>query len=502
MILKLPSEIILHYIIPRLSKKDLYKFSIVDKRCQQLVFYYLRKQIKDGQGNLILRDMCKLGYEPSVDYLLRHGNITSKEINRFSFRAACANGHYSVIKRLLKDGRTDPSLFKSFCLISASANGHADVVKLLLEHGAVDPRTHESRCLYDAVKHKHTKVVELLLKDGRVDIETQQNFCLRTSASNGMLDIFKMLVRKLPQESRDIVYYSIYNIAVYGGQLEIIKYIWEHTSQETIKKLLLYERTLYGACQWGKIDIVRYVLDNTDVDVNFNSKTLNMHADPADYFYGNHTGYKYGCLRIAAKHGHADVVELLLKHPDTKDPEACFDNSFEYAVNHYHHDVIRVMITDARVTPTLKQLTTCCGSDNHLGIVDLFLYSGKIDINASTDHYTNPFINAIRYGAIGVVRRFLDFPAFNPTGATGCSAMHYACQNGRLEIVKLLIKDGRFPIEPGTLREVVKSGYNEILELLLTCDVDTTPVMEQLIEYSNRSRCCSVYFEYLQRKKI
>lgn len=144
-----------------------------------------RREALIGEKPDLMRDLhlaVRLGHEPIVSLLLRHGAEADAldSIGRSPLHLACIHGHPAIATTLLEHGAdisikfTDESMYEHFALSFAARMGHAEVLRVLIRYGA-DVNKAGSRGLtalhYAAVRNQ-SQSIEVLVETG-IDIEAR-----------------------------------------------------------------------------------------------------------------------------------------------------------------------------------------------------------------------------------------------------------------------------------------------------------------------------------------
>ena len=178
----------------------------------------------------------------------------------------------------------------------------------------------------------------------------------------------------------------------------------------------------------------------------------------------------------AAMAGHADIVKLLLQ--DTRISEIVFphgstdphSSALFVATEYGHAEVVRVLLQDGRVDPSSSGtndallIATCRGDAK---IVELLLE--KVDPNqvASGD---SPLVCAIEFERVEVVRVLLEDGRIDPSDSCNAALAAARCE-GNLDIINMLLQDGRVSFNnPETtllFLWAVKKGHDGLVKTLL-----------------------------------
>jgi len=173
--------------------------------------------------------------------------------------------------------------------------------------------------------------------------------------------------------------------------------------------------------------------------------------------------YNEVSLHMAAASGSVESVRHLLTLVDPYDGMA-----LRRAVYNGHEDVVRLLLQDSRVDPSLDDhypIRRAC-QDGNADIVRLLLCDERVDPSAVSNHCLR---HAVEGGHVEVVKMLLDHPKVDPADVNQ-EAFRRAAANGREEIVRLLLGDKR--VDPAAndnqpIRDACERGHTEIVKLLL-----------------------------------
>ena len=255
-----------------------------------------------------LHAAASCGYPEIVEYLHKHGASIGQAQHNCPLMEAARNGHLTVVQYLLRHRASNDGRLLDQLLTEAAKNGHLTVVQYLHEQGA----SFRSEYLYGhghplsyAAENGHLAVVQYLIERDADIHDDSSNYSLNIAAKNGHLAVVQCLhkhganINGIKYSLRD----SPLATAVTYGHLAVVEYLLEHNANIKDQFSPLYF-TLFGkpnayclltiAAQNGYLPIIRCLLDRgADVDGD------NQGSAP---------------ISEAARHGHLDVVEFLLKH--------------------------------------------------------------------------------------------------------------------------------------------------------------------------------------------
>lgn len=210
-----------------------------------------------------------------------------------------------------------------------------------------------------AAKHGNTEAVQILLLDKRAD-------------PNGIYD-------QCP-----------FNIAAQNGYAEIMELLYSRTNSAFYMDKSLYET----AIEKSFVDVIRFFHRRNGLLAKFGIPTI--HAS----------------LEKASKKGDADIVEIILKHPDVN-PAINENTPIRNAARAGQLEIVRILLADQRVDPGAKN-------------------NEALEWSA-------------RNGHINVVRLLLSDPRVDPT-ANNYTAFRHALSKGKGEVVKIFLADDRIDI--------------------------------------------------------
>ena len=180
---------------------------------------------------------------------------------------------------------------------------------------------------------------------------------------------------------------------------------------------------------------------------------------------------KKGCtaLHYACKNGALDIVKMLiLKGADIEAEEEGGLTPLMMAATRRHCSVVEVLIS-SEASPNIKNKKGCTALHNAcengaLDIVKMLILKGAI-IETEDRNGSTPLMMAARKGHHSVVKKLVSSGAslnINKKNEEGHTALDYACENGDLDIVKVLISysadietedhDGSTPLRMAAVR--------------------------------------------------
>ncbi|XP_046552936.1 ankyrin repeat domain-containing protein 17-like [Haliotis rubra] len=334
-------------------------------------------------------------------------------------------------------------------------------------------RSHADHDLYNASRDGDLEAVRRILSVGlaNVNCRVDGRTPVMAAAWNGHRDVVELLVREeanvtLVDEHRN----NILHYACRGGDIETVKLVLsldvvginskgyktgtplmvaaQYGHREVVDLLLrsganaayvdfVGDNILIWACEGGDVETVKLVLSLNVVDIN--SPGWRRRTPVID----------------AAKHGHRDVVELLVKEgADVTQVDDIGENTLHWA---------------------------CVGGD--LETVKLVLSLNIVDINRRGWRSRTPVMVAARYGPRKLVELLVTKGAnVSLVDNVNDNILHYACRGGDMEMVKLVLSlnvvginsRGQNSVTPVIV--AARWKHRDIVELLVTEGADVSLV--------------------------
>ncbi|KAH8381574.1 hypothetical protein KR093_008518 [Drosophila rubida] len=345
--------------------------------------------VSSFEGNA---EVCELLLENAADPDL------ADFMGRTPLWAACTAGHATVVRLLLfwgcgidcmdSEGRTVLSI--------GAAQGNVETVRQLLDRGLDE--THRDNAgwtplHYAAFEGFHEVCMQLLESGAKIDeCDNEGKTALHLAAQEGrlrcvqtLLDIHSSFVDQKAHDGK-----TAFRLACLEGHMETVEFLLKFCCDVNSKDADS-RTTLYILALENKLDIVKYLLDMTNVDVNIPDSEGRT------------------ALHVAAWQGHADMVKTLI--------EAGAD--------------VNSMDLEAR-TP----LHSCAWQGNH-DVMNILLYFGALADHACKQGATALGISA-QEGHEKCVIALLQFGA-NPYKSDHCgrTPIKLAAKSSRSSILKI-----------------------------------------------------------------
>ena len=438
----------------------------------------------------VLKYLAKLTYD-----------IKAQRANGFScLDCACFCGNLEAVKYLVEEKGFDPCDPHSIRINSlqlAALNGHLQIIQYCIDSGC-NPLQKTKRIntpLHLACMNGHIQSVRCLCNANASPLENKINnevTPLLSACSSGHTDVVRCLIEEF--------HCSIHNQHVHGlngihiacanGHMDIVEMLCEMVSHtnDLIKDIDYDGNTpLMYAANYGHIKIIRYLILSKGCSINNKNKKSLSAYDLAKQ--NNHLNVckllevpldqhcaavdcpnPFGCheLRNTCASGNKSAVLSLIQNKALR-PQ-CIDrsgkNSLHYASQGGHLEIVKYLIESEACDPTstdhMKQtaLHHACTCGN-LETVKCLTQYNKVDqcnkMGQNSLHLTCTGGST----ATDIIEFFIEIKqltleTISLKDTYGNTPLHYACQNGHLEIVKLFLtnnetqinvanKKGQFP---------------------------------------------------------
>lgn len=473
--------------------------------------------IPPEQKDAILEILLKNGNTEIFELLLNE--ITEEDINqtrpgcKHNFMVtACKNGHLPLLHLLAEKGG-DLHFYnsKKTLLAIACKNQHVEIVRFLLKHYVstdvgvfqstfLDSKKNPVTPLGIACQKKSLEIVQLLV-DSCVDIEKEsfhRGSPLIVAAQSGRVEIVNYLLdRGANIEKKDSIGNTALMNAIQEEHLPVIQLLIDRGANINTfnnKK----ETPLSIACRNNMNQLVEFLISKgANINGSRNEQTTllmiaceNNNEELFHFLlekgvFSNTPDSYRALLSTCCKHGHQSLVELLISKGALVEASAeliqiayRFNqlHLIKYFLLHYGIDFFR--------QASIHEIVAKICLEARLDVLKIFL-DAQLQLNACyiVDHYFGNFItlfdvimrqDAIDDKKIEALRFLLENKMdvnlrYNENSST---ALHIACQQGNIEIVKLLLDFGANVFSINELKTTplniaCSKGNLEIVRLLL-----------------------------------
>jgi len=286
-------------------------------------------------------------------------------------------------------------------------------------------------------------VNELLGYQHRFDINSrneQGETALYLACDKIRLDVVKRLCQepKVDMNIKNAYGHTALMVSCEKGNLPIIETLLQYPDRYDINSQNVAGMTaLVLACIYNKVNIVKRLCQEPKVDMNIED------------LYGR------TALMLSCEGGYLPIVEVLLQYQDRYDINCQDSDGFtalHLACNNNHVDVVKRLCQDPKLDMTKKNVyaykALMIGCDKgYLPIVEVLLqYQDRYDINCQDND--------------------------------GFTALHLACNNNHVDVVKRLCQEPKV--------DVTKKNVFAYTALMIGCDKGYLPIVEVLLQYQDR----------------
>ena len=398
---------------------------------------------KGQDGYTALHYSCIYGHVDIVRTLVKHKANVNARIDSgdtpLILAARRRHGHDNVVYVLLSDPQClmDAKGQDGYTALHYSCRyGHVDIVRTLVKHKAnVNARTDSGDTpLTLAALNKHDNVVHALLSDSQclVDAKGQGGYtALHVSCIYGHVDIVRTLVKhKANVNARTDSGDTPLTLAALNKHDNVVHALSDYNCEVLAKDKDAYTALLHSSCEKGYVGIVRTLVTEHKAEVN---KRTDSGDTP---------------LTLAARHGHDNVMYVLLSDPqclmDAKgqDGYTVLQNSCRYG----HINRVRTLVkhkanvnarTDSGDTPL-----TLAAKHKHDNVVHALLSDSQCLVDAKGQDGYTALQYSCRYGHVDMVRTLVKHKAnVNVKANSGDTPLHVAAWYCQLEVVIALIHE-------------------------------------------------------------
>ncbi|MCB9228314.1 MAG: ankyrin repeat domain-containing protein [Deltaproteobacteria bacterium] len=300
---------------------------------------FVRSGCSDVSKDQLLIWASEYGPTDAVKFFIETGVDVNRPDSqgRTALLRAVLRGRVDNVKFLVEIGKADVNQADHMLntpLLRAVQSCHINIIKFLIKNGADVNHTNRNGIspLGFALQHNRTNIVELLIENGAKTNQTDEyegplfqppakkqidvvNFPVETEADVNQADLADDDEDKVDADQPDLADNDEDKVdadqtdensllplrrAAYKGNMDVAKYLIEEGLADVdltdISGLTLLQR----AANEGRLDIIKFLVEEKGVAVN-----------PTDYFESDYFSQIPICL--AAKNGHKNIVELLVR---------------------------------------------------------------------------------------------------------------------------------------------------------------------------------------------
>ena len=512
----------------------------------QLLYYQQSNpNAQNREGDTPLHIACHMRVLHSIILLLKrrcNTNIPNKkgetaqyiplnEDGDYLLHIACQWDDVGIVRYLITDERCNPnvqsSTSKNTPLHIAAKYGQDDVIVQLLSYKECDPNA--QNCEWDTPLHiaccrKSLNIIKSLLQircstniSNKKDLTAQNialneegDYLLHVACQWGDVDIVKYLIinERCNPDVQNILLNTPLHIACHMKSLSIIRLLLDRRCSINIpnKKGLTAQNIalneegdylLHVACQWGDVDIVKYLIINERCNPDVQNILLNTP------------------LHIACHMKSLNIIRLLLdrrcsinipnKKGLTAQNIALNDGDYLLHVACQWGDVgiVKYLIIE-RCDPNV-QSSTSKNTPLHVAakygekyMIAQLLSSNKCNPNAQNKEGDTPLHFAVRHSEAFEISQLLDHQQSNPNAQNreGDTPLHIACHMRVLHFIMLLLKrrcNTNIPNKKGETAQYIPLNEDGDYLLHIACQWGDVGIVRYLItdERCNPNVQCS-----------
>ncbi|OAL20471.1 hypothetical protein AYO20_11491 [Fonsecaea nubica] len=446
--------------------------SLVAKLCVEHRRQGASLDLFDRETQSPLHLASRHGLSDIVGILLEHGAQAdiADENAETPLALGCAEGHLETVKKLLTKG-ADLMCANSqgrFPLHKAAVANAVEVAQELLRAARklasgreyVNLRDNDgSTPLHLAAEAGNVPMMEVLLNE-KADVEAVDgdgHNVLDLASERGHMEMVTFLIQKIVGGIRGVDGESSLSLS---GVLKFINALPDDraaivdrqstqvpASQEHSHAILLAMMSVpdrWNTKQYGSI--LRLAAQKGILDVVVRILHLVKELDPNDVDDEQRTA-----LLLAARNGHSQVVDELLKVPnidrDREDEDG--RSAISYAAELGHLDILKSLASgrpSAMDMDTYKDLLGNAAAMGHIDLVTFFLDS--IPVPSPDNASVSPLDHALGRAALGEQNQIVSLLVtrgadVNATNSVGSTPLHLAAELGNIELCRILLDSGK-----------------------------------------------------------
>ncbi|KAJ3287166.1 hypothetical protein HDU79_005891 [Rhizoclosmatium sp. JEL0117] len=385
---------------------------------------------------------CEKGQLEAVQYLITCEGTDVKHNKNSALVTSVTRGNLALVKLLMETGCCDASDQDNKCILVACSKSFTEIVELLLFDGRVDPAANGNAPILAAVEAGNLRIVKALMNTGRVDAAVGQNRLIQIACAEGFTQIVEVLLQD-PGVNPMVKDCDAFIRACKGGYLEIAEMLvaWtgpEEWEENKVNPAAQSNAAIIYASRHGHASVVEFLLRQPGVNPSVSNNLplfeacANGHLPVIQRLSTKNLKLEQGtltrCLEMSSKNGHVHVLQFLAKN------YTLFQSSI-----------------------SAKCLLAAC-ERGHVGVVDFFMGEWVCEFHPQT--LARALAGAAQGNHVGVVKRLVDVNVVYSFGP----ALVKAAGLGHTEVVSAVLSSGRKVVVP---HEAVMSAKDKGIKMML-----------------------------------
>jgi len=268
-----------------------------------------------------------------------------------------------------------------------------------------------------------------ILEQIKAELKKQDKGTFQTWEQRGF-DVNHLFNIQRNQMNREL---TLLHIAAFNGRLDIIRYFVDEKKVDINKADNDGNTALHFAAFNGHLGIVKYLVDEKKVDVN----------------KADNDGYT--ALRLAAFNGHLDIVKYLVdeKKVDINKADNDGATALDKAAFNGHLDTVKYLVDEKKVDINKADndgeiALHKAAFNGHLDTVKYLVDEKKADVNKANNRGNTALHKAAFNGHLGIVKYLVDEKKvdINKADNDGEIALHFAAKSDKMTVVKFLLNKG------------------------------------------------------------
>lgn len=431
---------------------------------------------KNSEGETLIQAAVSRGKTQVLKAVLETAKLYPEILAQIDstklLHSAIEQGDSAMVAELIDGVDVNQPDEQELTLLDRAANSwNSKVLELLLEKTELNPAK-ASAMLYDAVRKGNSSTVEVLIKIVKPDVDEASKL-LRSAVDNNQVWVIEELIkagadinRPNGQEPTPL------DIAMAKGNAMMLENLIKGRTELDLDKA---SHMLEIAVKEGHEGLARELMKVVGLDVRSKPGVLyeaghEERARERMRVAGLDVRSKPHLLYSAAEKGHAGVVEALIKAgADVNRPNAQGLTPFDIAAQNNHAEGLKHLIgagAQPRNTDVGALFQQALASGN-AGMIRVLAQMPRANTNSYEQEITTSFYGAVKKGNTDLVVALIRVGANTQrTDASGHTPLDIAIQNGRTEVVKILV--GASPEAMAkALHKAVESQQSSVVEGLL-----------------------------------